>query len=121
MTDPGSQSSELETKTLEHAPHGDRERSSELGHDTQQKIEDRVRERLFGGSPADTGFGRFMVLEPIGRGGMGMVYAAYDQQLDRKVAIKVLHDEQWSDSDARLRFQREAQAMARLSHPNVAT
>ncbi|MEX1363742.1 MAG: tetratricopeptide repeat protein [Nannocystaceae bacterium] len=129
-TDPDSQSSEgdsspgsddLETKTLPHEPDGDREQSSEVGEHTRRKIGDRVRGRLFGAPPVATDFGRFKVLEPIGRGGMGMVYAAYDEQLDRKVAIKVLHDQQWSSPDARLRFQREAQAMARLSHPNVAT
>ncbi len=63
--------------------------------------------------------GRFVVLERIGAGGMGVVYAAYDQQLDRKIAIKLLHGGQ-QDDQAQIRIMREAQAMARVSHPNVA-
>jgi len=66
--------------------------------------------------------GRFMVLRQIGSGGMGVVYSAYDEELDRRVAIKLLHgspgDEQHSMGQARL--LREAQAMARVAHPNVA-
>ncbi len=68
--------------------------------------------------------GRFTVIEEIGRGGMGIVYAAYDPDLDRKVAVKVLQAESESSDEAsegKARLLREAQAMARLSHPNVAT
>jgi len=61
--------------------------------------------------------GRFVVLEPIGRGGMGVVYAVYDEQLDRRVALKLLGHE--SAPGLRARLQREARALARLSHPNV--
>ena len=52
---------------------------------------------------------------------MGVVYAAYDPELNRKVAIKLLHASSGraADSEGRVRLQREAQAMARLSHPNV--
>ncbi|MCY0991627.1 serine/threonine-protein kinase [Nannocystis sp. ILAH1] len=70
--------------------------------------------------------GRYMVLSPLGSGGMGVVYAAYDPQLDRKVALKLLHPEAVSASgatqskiDGQERLLREAQAMARLHHPNV--
>ena len=80
-----------------------------------------VRERLFRSVPQALRIGRFTVLEEIGSGGMGMVYAAYDEKLDRKVAVKVLRDDQGIDEDALQRFEREAQAMARLSHPNVVT
>jgi eukaryotic-like serine/threonine-protein kinase len=62
--------------------------------------------------------GRYLVLHRVGSGGMGVVYAAYDPELDRKVAIKLLR----SGADAavvRERLLREAQVMARLSHPNV--
>ncbi len=52
---------------------------------------------------------------------MGMVYAAYDDKLDRKVAIKVLLADELPDERHRVRFLREAQALARLSHPNVVT
>ncbi|HZO12300.1 MAG TPA: serine/threonine-protein kinase, partial [Polyangiaceae bacterium] len=63
---------------------------------------------------------RYIVLDLIGRGGMGVVLAAYDPDLDRKVALKLLHPGLFADpSEAQLRLQREAQAMARLSHPNV--
>jgi eukaryotic-like serine/threonine-protein kinase len=62
--------------------------------------------------------GRYVIVEVIGRGGMGIVYAAYDPELDRKVAIKLI-DPQREDVAARVRLLREAQAMARLQHPNV--
>src|SRR4051812_30598966 len=64
--------------------------------------------------------GRFIVLGLLGKGGMGEVYAAHDPELDRKVAIKVLRGGSESASfDGRLRLMREAQAIARVSHPNV--
>ena len=67
-----------------------------------------------------TSIGRYMVLAPVGRGGMGEVYAAYDPELDRKVALKLLHARAASARRAaRGRLLREAKAIARLSHPNV--
>jgi eukaryotic-like serine/threonine-protein kinase len=63
-----------------------------------------------------TKFGRYLVLERLGSGGMGVVYAAYDPELDRKLAIKILRPE---IGRAQTRLRREAQAMARLQHPNV--
>ncbi|HKD42693.1 MAG TPA: serine/threonine-protein kinase, partial [Myxococcaceae bacterium] len=66
-----------------------------------------------------TSIDRFLVIEPLGEGGMGVVYAAYDPELDRKVAIKLLHPRVGDSADLRARLLREAQAMARLSHPNV--
>lgn len=64
---------------------------------------------------------RYRVLEVVGAGGMGVVYAAYDPDLDRRVALKLLHDGGASSTagNARPRLLREAQALARLSHPNV--
>ncbi len=62
--------------------------------------------------------GRYLIVDELGRGGMGVVYAAYDPELDRKVAIKLLHGDR-SDPAAQARLVREAQAMARLSHPHV--
>ncbi|HSZ83780.1 MAG TPA: serine/threonine-protein kinase, partial [Polyangia bacterium] len=61
---------------------------------------------------------RFVVIGLVGRGGMGEVYAAYDPELDRKVAIKLLRA-RGDDADGRARLLREAQAIAKLSHPNV--
>jgi len=63
---------------------------------------------------------RFVILERIGAGGMGVVLAAYDPDLDRRVALKILKPH-LRDARASLRLQREAQAMARLAHPNVVT
>ncbi|MDX2088363.1 MAG: serine/threonine-protein kinase [Kofleriaceae bacterium] len=63
--------------------------------------------------------GRFVVLEQLGQGGMGVVLAAFDPQLDRRVAIKMLHDHVSESHGARL--VREAKAMAQLAHPNVLT
>jgi serine/threonine protein kinase len=68
--------------------------------------------------PRGSTLGRYMILGTLGRGGMGAVYSAYDSQLDRRVALKLLRD---SDDEHRPKLLREAQAMARLSHPNVVT
>jgi hypothetical protein len=67
--------------------------------------------------------GRHLVLDILGRGGMGVVYTAYAPELDRRVALKLIRpDKAYVGSDVaaqRARLLREAQAMARLSHPNV--
>ena len=66
--------------------------------------------------------GRYIIIDEIGRGGMGVVYAAYDPELDRKVALKLLRPKAASRDGlprARERLAREAQAMAKLSHDNV--
>ncbi|QRK08122.1 serine/threonine protein kinase [Archangium violaceum] len=62
---------------------------------------------------------RYVVLKSVGEGGMGVVYAAYDPELDRKVALKLLRLETSDVENGRARLLREAQAMARVSHPNV--
>ncbi|HYF76395.1 MAG TPA: Stk1 family PASTA domain-containing Ser/Thr kinase [Symbiobacteriaceae bacterium] len=62
---------------------------------------------------------RYRIEERIGGGGMSLVYRAYDQQLDRAVAVKVLRGQFGSDEDFVRRFRREAQNAASLSHPNV--
>ena len=61
--------------------------------------------------------GRYIVLEPLGAGAMGVVYKAYDSELDRVIALKLLRAQVNPMDSARLR--REAQALAKLSHPNV--
>ncbi len=88
-----------------------------LGGPGEQAKRNRVFEALFGvPSPPQT-LGRYVVLGTLGRGGMGIVLEAFDRRLDRKVAVKVLHHDLAHRHAARL--LREAQAMAKLSHPNV--
>jgi eukaryotic-like serine/threonine-protein kinase len=70
-------------------------------------------------APRDDAIGRFIVLDVVGSGTMGIVYAAYDPQLDRKVALKLLHADERQAASQRERLLREAQAMARVDHPNV--
>ena len=77
-----------------------------------------LKSRLFGAPAESARIGRFAVLRKIGAGGMGVVYAAYDEELDRKLAVKLVRPGR-DDPDARTRSRREAQALARLSHPNV--
>ena len=60
--------------------------------------------------------GRYVLLERIGAGGVGIVYAAWDPVLSRRVALKLLRS---GTGESQERLVREAQAMARLSHPNV--
>lgn len=62
---------------------------------------------------------RYTILERIGGGGMADVYRAHDKLLDRSVAVKVLRSQFTSDEEFVTRFRREAQAAARLSHPNI--
>jgi len=65
--------------------------------------------------------GRYQVIERIGRGAMGVVYRAHDAAMSRDVALKVLMADLDDDPDIRTRFHREAEAAARLSHPNIIT
>ena len=79
---------------------------------------------LTGFAPLERGarVGRYLVIDRIGAGGMGVVYAAYDPDLDRRVALKLLGARARLASSVSLaRLLREAQAMARLQHPNVIT
>jgi len=64
---------------------------------------------------------RYSLLRPLGRGGMGLVYEAHDNQLDRRVAVKLMHRELVESPEATARFRREAKAAAGLSHPNIVT
>ncbi len=64
-------------------------------------------------------FGRYELRAPLGRGGMGIVYRAFDTQLKREVALKVLRMHAGDEAQQFLRFRREAEAAARLRHPNL--
>ena len=69
--------------------------------------------------PEHRRLGHYLLLDVLGRGGMGVVYAAHDTKLDRKVAIKMLRSE--GHASLQRRLIREAKAMAKLAHPNVVT
>ena len=71
------------------------------------------------GGSVPSRIGRFRVLDRIGRGAQGVVYAAQDEVIGRPVALKVLMADLESDPETRARFHREAQAAARLLHPNI--
>ncbi len=80
----------------------------------------RLRKRVFQVDCPVTKIGRFSVDKPLGQGGMGVVYSAIDEQLGRTIALKVVRGEDGHSSSLhQRRLLREAQAMARLSHPNV--
>jgi tetratricopeptide (TPR) repeat protein len=87
-----------------------------LGDETEPgSLHARVTRGLDRGAAVD----RYLVLAELGRGGMGVVYAAYDPDLDRRIAIKVLRGRSDEGSAGSQRLLREAQALAKLSHPNV--
>lgn len=104
-----------------------------LSREQQQRddMREAVRRRLFASAPhrsladpnateAPAYIGRYRIDGRLGRGGMGIVYSGFDETLGRPVAIKVLHaDRGESTSHGEVRLIREAQALARLSHPSV--
>ena len=71
-------------------------------------------------APGNT-VGPYEITAQLGAGGMGVVYAARDTQLDRTVAVKVLPPDLVEDPDRRQRFEREARTISQLSHPNLCT
>jgi eukaryotic-like serine/threonine-protein kinase len=94
------------------------ERGTPGGALERRRVQEEVRGRLFAGRVRPVRIGRFVVLRRLGSGGMGVVYAARDEELERDVAVKLLqptHD----DEGSRQRLLQEARAMAKLSHPNV--
>ena len=88
-----------------------------LDGDDERRMEDLLAARLFPRRAAPQRIGRYTIVDRIGQGGMGVVYAAYDPELDRRVAIKLLTETLAGQAEARL--LREAQAMARVVHANV--
>jgi hypothetical protein len=66
-------------------------------------------------------FGRYRIEEEIGAAGMGVVYRAYDEKLERDLAIKVLTPGALNDEAARKRFRNEARILSRLNHPSIQT
>ena len=70
---------------------------------------------------AGTSLGTYEIVGLIGVGGMGEVYRAHDSKLKRDVAIKILPEQFSRDQDRVSRFQREAEALAALNHPNIAS
>ena len=88
------------------------------GHGAIERLRQVVMMRLFDDEEGAPGrVGRYAIERPLGSGGMGSVFAAHDPQLERRVAVKVLH---WTGSEADgQRLLREAKGLARLSHPNV--
>jgi TolB-like protein/tetratricopeptide (TPR) repeat protein len=68
-----------------------------------------------------TRLGRYVIVAPLGAGGMGEVYRARDERLERDVAVKVLPEAVATDADRLARFEREAKALARIEHPNILT
>ena len=69
---------------------------------------------------AGTKLGRYSIIEPLGAGGMGVVYRARDEKLERVVAIKLLAAGMFTGDEARRRFHKEARALAKLSHAHIA-
>ena len=99
-----------------------RERMPGPGNSSRKGVLRRLIDGLRGEphSPASLGdpvrLGRYRILHRLGQGGMGVVFAASDDSLDRKVAVKTIGE---PDESARKRFRREARAAAAVNHPNV--
>src|SRR6266850_6874663 len=68
-----------------------------------------------------TSLGRYEIRSTLGAGGMGEVYLAYDTQLDRTTALKILHSDVATDIQRMRRFIQEAKAASSLNHPNILT
>jgi tetratricopeptide (TPR) repeat protein/predicted Ser/Thr protein kinase len=96
---------------------GARPADGPVGDLARAHLRARLGRMLFDAPAEPLRLGRFVLLDKLGEGGMGVVYSAYDPKLDRRVALKL-----WragSGPGAHERLMREAQALARLSHPNV--
>jgi tetratricopeptide (TPR) repeat protein len=100
-------------------------RLADVGAEPEERqLRGRLRARLFGDALEPVKIGRFIIIERIGKGGLGVVYSAYDPQLDRRVAVKLIAPSFRNDDEAaamHARLHREARAMAKVSHPSVVT
>jgi len=83
-----------------------------------ERLEASLFAKLFSTTPRRISVGRYRILNEVGVGGMGQVFSAYDDELDRKVAVKVVRGSYTSER-AGTRLRREAQALGRLTHPNI--
>ncbi len=90
-----------------------------LGDAAQRQTKAMVHAALFKATGEASTIGPYQVLKLLGEGGMGVVYAAYDDKLERKVALKLIRGAAMRRPEGRARTLREARALARLSHPNV--
>ncbi|MEM9462092.1 MAG: tetratricopeptide repeat protein [Myxococcota bacterium] len=90
---------------------------NDVPNDPMAAVEAQGLQTLFGAQALPPMLGRYVVLGTLGQGGMGTVLEAFDRTLQRKVAVKVLHEH--LDDQYTARLLREARAMAKLSHPNV--
>jgi tetratricopeptide (TPR) repeat protein/predicted Ser/Thr protein kinase len=116
---PGPGDGVAELETLVGSSDAPSRATSSREHEPKSLGDAAGRATLLPGDPRRVG--RFAVLSRLGAGGMGVVFSAYDEELDRRVAIKLLRTGEGSRSDTlgRTRLLREAQAMARINHPNV--
>jgi eukaryotic-like serine/threonine-protein kinase len=89
--------------------------------DVTGPLETQTKQRSTGAALIGRTLGSYEVLSVLGSGGMGEVYLARDTRLDRKVAIKLLPEQQCVDPERLWRFEREARAASALNHPNIVT
>lgn len=130
-----SREGQQRTSFLDEACAGDRSLRSEIesllasDQDARDFLEEPVSEivgRLIASSDEEESmigrrFGPYTILDLLGVGGMGKVYLAYDERLERKIALKLLPRELTLREDRVRRFQREARAASALNHPNILT
>ncbi|MBA3548179.1 MAG: serine/threonine protein kinase [Nannocystis sp.] len=90
-----------------------------LGDAAQRQTKAMIHAALFKATGEASTIGPYQVLKLLGEGGMGVVYAAYDDKLERKVALKLIRGAALRRPEGRARTLREARALARVSHPNV--
>ncbi len=102
------------TSTMRHAL-----RRALWGPEQNQAVHARLRSQLLGLAVEPVRVGRFVLLRRLGAGAMGVVHVGYDETLDRKVAIKLIGSRGTGSRDGQARMLREAQALAKLNHPNV--